>query len=106
MPRKTRRRISGTRKSRRIRRRGTRRSGTRIRGGNRRYHNGGQYPFIDKFAQGYRILEDKVQKHPTIQEALDKGKAALGAVAARGKAALVAAKAAAKEKYSSITNPS
>ena len=45
MPRKTRRRISGTRKSRRIRRRGTRRSGTRIRGGNRRYHNrGGFFP--------------------------------------------------------------
>ena len=41
MPRKTRRRISETRRSRRIRRRGTRRSGTRIRGGNRRYHNGG-----------------------------------------------------------------
>ena len=43
MPRKTRRRISETRRSRRIRRRGTRRSGTRIRGGNRRYHNGGGF---------------------------------------------------------------
>ena len=40
MPRKTRRRISGTR---RIRRRGT-----RIRGGNRRYHNGGNNPFLER----------------------------------------------------------
>ena len=93
MPRKTRRRI---------RRRGTRRRGTRIRGGNRRYHNGGQNPLYDKFARGYRILEDKVQRNSTIQGALATGKAALGAVAARGNAALEAA----KEKYSSITNPS
>ena len=102
MPRKTRRRISRTRKSRRIRRSGTRRSGTRIRGGNRRYHNGGQNLVYDKFIEGYKNLEDKVQQNSTIRGALAKGNAVLGAVAARGNAAL----AAAKEKYLSITNPS
>ena len=56
MPRKTRRRISGTRKSRRIRRRGTRRIGTRIRGGNRRYHNGGGF-----FSTYWSNAEEKVQ---------------------------------------------
>ena len=45
MPRKTRRRISGTR---RIRRRGT-----RIRGGNRRYHNGGNNPFLTSIRAGF-----------------------------------------------------
>ena len=97
MPRKTRRRISETRKSRRIRR-----SGTRIRGGNRRYHNGGQNLVYDKFIEGYKKLEDKVQQNSTIRGALAKGNVVLGAVAARGNAAL----AAAKEKYLSITNSS
>ena len=57
MPRKTRRRISGTRKSRRIRRRGTRRSGTRIRGGNRRYHNGGG--FLENWSATENEVENK-----------------------------------------------
>ena len=52
MPRKTRRRISETRKSRRIRR-----SGTRIRGGNRRYHNGGG--FLSTY---WSTTEEKVQE--------------------------------------------
>ena len=63
MPRKTRRRISGTRKSRRIRRRGTRRSGTRIRGGNRRYHNGGF--FLTSIKDGF----SKVTTHPSFIKA-------------------------------------
>ena len=66
MPRKTRRRISGTRKSRRIRRRGTRRIGTRIRGGNRRYHNGGG--FLSTY---WSTAEEKVQhKFNDAKEAL------------------------------------
>lgn len=43
MPRKTRRRISGTRKSRRIRRRGTRRVRIYYRGGNTRYNKNTRY---------------------------------------------------------------
>lgn len=57
MPRKTRRRISGTRRSRRIRRRGT-----RIRGGNRRYHNGGENPFLTSIQAGLSKLQNKAQQ--------------------------------------------
>ena len=68
MPRKTRRRISETRRSRRIRRRGTRRSGTRISGGNRRDHNGGNIPFLERIQNSL----SEVARNPGVMAARQK----------------------------------